>query len=165
MSSYNGHIVAKNIPGPLITFISDKGMTDKTMVKCVIDFPGGPNDKAYICVGTNCCKYQNPANTADSKTDWEKSAYDLILVDDEYTVYFPEKDTSTGLVTIFPTDAILSKDEVLEALETASTKYRKNPIKPKGSLLKKPDAIDRQLACPVDMINPYDVPDLPGRWE
>lgn len=165
MESYNGHIVVKNIPGPLITFVNGKDPSDKTTVKCIIDFPGGPADMAYICLGTNCCKYRNPANTADSKTDWEKSVYDIMLVDEEYTVYFPEKDVSSGIVTIFPTDGILSKNEVAEALNQAAMRYKKDPIKPKGSLFKKPDPIDRKMACPVDMINPYDVPNLPGSWE
>ena len=165
MDSYNGHLIAKKIPGPLITFVKDKSLVDKSMVKCVINFPGGPGNRAYICVGTNCCKYRSKDGVANSKTDWEKSQYDIIMIDDEYTVYFPERDSDTGIVTIFPTDAILSKTEVVEALNIAAERYRKDPIKPKGSFLRKPDSADRRMACPIDMINPYDVPDLPGSWE
>lgn len=172
MDSYNGHLVAKNIPGPLITFVKKpfissrfESSMDTSRVKCVIDFPGGPDNKAYICVGTNCCKYLNKDGVADSKTDWEKSQYDIIMIDDEYTVYFPEKNPRTGTVLVFPTNAVLSKEEVVEALMIAAERYRRNPIKPKGSFLRRPTDADRRRTCPIDMINPYDALDLPGSWE
>lgn len=169
MDFYNGHPVLRGVPGPLITFVEgDGGYT----VKIEIEYPGCPGKKAYILMGTYCCKYPSDTGKINPKKEYEKSEYDVLLIDESYVLFTAEnyvyktfyEEKKVG-VKIVPTDIEFTVEETIAAIDKAVENYKKHPIKPKGRFLRRLDSVDRKMACPLLMINPHEMPELIGNWD
>lgn len=156
---YNGHRIIRDMPGPKMFYARNKAN-----VRMVIDYPEGPEKQAYVYVHAHCCKYNGKQDNSKDDNLYEKSKFDVLLVDDIYPVFYPVKDSNTGMTTVRQSDTSITCDELAEAMERTKQSYAKHPLKVKGSLFSRPSGVARDCACPIDMLNADDDENMLGRW-
>lgn len=124
MRKYNGHPILDDMPAPRL-FVTG----NEEAVRIALSFKDSPKGTADIYVHKNCVTY--------SQGEYIDATFDIILIDDEYVLYYPMKNPDTGKYELRGTEKKYSLEEICVLAEKTKVDYAKHPIKRPRSLLPK----------------------------
>lgn len=124
METYNGHPIVKNMPAPRLFRTKNE-----EAVRIALKFDKSPIGTADIYVHKNCVSHVG-GDSVDAK-------FDVLLVDNKYKLYYPQKDRVTGMMTLRPSEQDYLVEDICKLMEITKKNYEAHPIKRRTSLLDK----------------------------
>jgi hypothetical protein len=125
MRTYNGHPILTDMPAPRLFKTGNE-----EAVRISLKYDKSPIGTADIYVHKNCVSHSNG--------DYIDATYNVLLIDDAYTLYYPMKNKDTGLLELRASDIEFSVEDICEMAEHTKDDYQSHPIKvPRKGLMKK----------------------------
>lgn len=125
MRTYNGHPILTNMPAPRLFKTGNE-----EAVRISLKYDKSPIGTADIYVHKNCVTY--------NEGEYIDATYNVLLMDNAYSLYYPMKNKDTGLLELQASDTEFSVEDIYKLAEYTKEDYKSNPIKkPKQSFIKK----------------------------
>lgn len=125
MRTYNGHPILTDMPAPRLFKTGNE-----EAVRISLKYDKSPIGTADIYVHKNCVTHTHG--------DYIDATYNVLLIDDSYTLYYPMKNKDTGLLELKASEFPFSVEDICKMAERTKQDYEVNPIKKsKSGLMKK----------------------------
>ena len=140
---YNGHPVLTEMPAPRLFMTKNE-----EAVRVSLKYPKSPIGSVDIYVHKKCLTYRGGKNV--------NAVYDVLLVDNDYKLYYPVKNDQTGMFEIQPSEKSYSTEEICKLAEITKNDYKSHPVEsPKQTFMEKLKGVPQlPPSGPRDMIDP-----------
>ena len=112
----NGHPVIKDMPAPRL-FQTEGGLN----IRIALPYEKSATGTADIYVHKACVAWAGD-NYVDAK-------FDVLLIDEAYRLYYPVKDSETGLLRLIAEEGTHPVEEICDMCQQAKLDYQAHPIK------------------------------------
>lgn len=121
---YNGHPIVKDMPAPRLFKTKNE-----EAVRIALKFNKSPIGTADIYVHKKCVTH--------TKGDSVDAKFNVLLVDNEYKLYYPQKDKTTDVMILKPSEKSYSVQEICQLMELTKKDYAAHPVKKRTSIMDK----------------------------
>lgn len=116
---HNGHVVIEKYPVQRLFLTSG----DAT-VRLSIDYDRSPSGKADVYMHKKCCRLSG-GNGSE-----EKALYDVILIEDQYTLCYDEVDLENGRINVIELPEKVTPEQIYDAAVATRDRVLKDKNRP-----------------------------------